>query len=228
MQVVDPSGALLTGHNSFDWGCSHSGYERIVWDPTASKFVMVCKNDAATGGKSAKVALAPNATAILPVDNVNSNVGNVVLGSNGGYWLTLSDLRSGQTADTEGLDDVHLIHFTTGAPDIDRTIASTSGANDRAPHLAQYGNNLLAIWEEGTAKGDFAFKSTARTMYLQVLDRSTGDAISTPVTVVPTGTNAIFGNRYQEFRSYPDGSVAYPSAGSASTKVKILRAMPCQ
>jgi hypothetical protein len=30
MKVVGPTGMLLTGHNSFDWGCSHSGFERIV------------------------------------------------------------------------------------------------------------------------------------------------------------------------------------------------------
>ena len=40
MQVVGPAGALLTGHNSFSWGCSHSWYERIVWDPVANKFAM--------------------------------------------------------------------------------------------------------------------------------------------------------------------------------------------
>lgn len=36
------------------------------------------------------------------------------------------------------------------------------------------------------------------------------------------------GNRYYEFRDYPDGSVAYPTAGSTSTKIKILRVLPCQ
>jgi hypothetical protein len=45
MQVVNPSGALLSGHDSFDWGCSHSGYERIAWDPRSSHFVTVCKTD---------------------------------------------------------------------------------------------------------------------------------------------------------------------------------------
>ncbi len=44
--------ASATGHDSFDWGCSHSGYERIVWDPAAQHFITVCKNDAPTGGKS--------------------------------------------------------------------------------------------------------------------------------------------------------------------------------
>jgi hypothetical protein len=228
MQVVSPTGSLLTGHNSFDWGCSHSGYERIVWDPAANKFAMVCKNDAPTGGKSGKLALPPNAAVIVPIDNAYCNVGNIVLGGNGGYWLTASDIRSGQTAGANGLADVHLFHFTNGAPDADKILASTTGANDRAPHLATYGGHLLAAWEEGTATGDFAFKSTGRTLFLQVLDSSSGDAVSSPIPVSSSGSNAIFGNRYQEFKPYPDGSVAYPSAGSTATKAKILRVMPCQ
>jgi hypothetical protein len=35
------------------------------------------------------------------------------------------------------------------------------------------------------------------------------------------------GNRYQEFRRFPDGSVAYPAPGSSNTSVNILRAMAC-
>ncbi|HEX3773657.1 MAG TPA: hypothetical protein VHV51_04280, partial [Polyangiaceae bacterium] len=48
MRVVDPTGKMLTGHDSFDWGCSHSGYERVVWDPSTKHFITVCKNDAPT------------------------------------------------------------------------------------------------------------------------------------------------------------------------------------
>jgi hypothetical protein len=56
----------------------------------------------------------------------------------------------------------------------------------------------------------------------------TGATISTPFTV-PSGTaaNAVYGNRYQAFKSFPDGGVAYPSAGTPSTKLKVLRIMPC-
>lgn len=231
MQVVGPTGTLLTGHNSFDWGCSHSGYERIVWDAAANKFAMICKNDTPTGGKSGQLAYPPNYpyVTMYAVDLAYNNVGNIILGSSAGYWLTASDIRAGQTAGANGLADVHLFHFTTGAPDVNTIIASTANANDRAPHLAKYGSNMLAAWEESTATGDFTFKATGRTLYLQVLNNATGAAISTPITVPSgTGANAVYGNRYEEFKSYSDGSVAYPSAGSAATKIKILRVMPCQ
>ncbi len=117
MRVVSPSGTLLTGHQSFDWGCSHSGYERIVWDPRISQFISVCKNDAATAGKSGRLAFAPKISTIYPLDLFYSNVGNLALDglvAAGGYWLTTSDIRPGQPADSDGLADVHLLHFSSG------------------------------------------------------------------------------------------------------------------
>ncbi len=128
MRVLSPGGTMLTGHNSFDWGCSHSGYERIVWD--GSKFVMVCKNDAATGSQSGRIAFAPNATTIEPIDLYYDNMGDILTGGSGGYWLTASDIRSGQTANTDGLADTLLFHFTTGAPD--QTITLSNQQNSRA------------------------------------------------------------------------------------------------
>jgi hypothetical protein len=32
---------------------------------------------------------------------------------------------------------------------------------------------------------------------------------------------------YQAFKAYPDGSVAYPAAGSTNTSIRIGRVMPC-
>ena len=37
----------------------------------------------------------------------------------------------------------------------------------------------------------------------------------------------VLGSRYQDFRTYPDGSVAYPAPGSSATKIKILRVLGC-
>ncbi len=223
MRVVSPSGALLTGHQSFDWGCSHSGYERIVWDPAAKAFVTVCKNDAPTEGKSGRLAFAPKISTIRPLDLFYSNVGNITLGGNGGYWLTTSDIRAGQTADSNGLADVHLLHFDKGAPDQDILLASDADLNDRAPHLTQYGaSHLLAAWDTSTAKGDLTPNSANRKLYLQVLDSKTGMASGAPLNV------AIANNRYQEMKAFPDGSVGYAAPGSSNTKLKVLRVLPCE
>jgi hypothetical protein len=167
MKVVSSSGALQT--SGFDWGCSHSGFQRVVWDPTGKKFVTVCKNDAPTGGKSGRIAFAPNTTTIYPVDLNYSNLGSVMLAGGGGYWIVTSDIRAGQTANADGLADVHLLHVagtSAPTPDKDLTMASDSN-NDRAPHLAGYGANMvLAAWEESTVTGDLAQKDSKRQMYL--------------------------------------------------------------
>ncbi|HEY4185874.1 MAG TPA: hypothetical protein VGP07_12450, partial [Polyangia bacterium] len=85
MKVVNGSGALQS--SGFDWGCSHSGYERVVYDPTGKKFVAVCKNDAPTGSKSGRIALAPSTSTIDPIDLSYSDLGNVLTAGGGGYWI---------------------------------------------------------------------------------------------------------------------------------------------
>ena len=217
MKVVGPDGALQPG--GFDWGCSHSGYERILWDPAAREFVTVCKTD-----NDNRIAFAPDITTIYPVDLSYSNLGNVVLAKGGGYWLTASNIRSGQATGADGLADVHLLHFSAGVADEDLVLASDAGLNDRAPHLAAYGaDRLLAAWETSTAGGDLAEGDRNRRLYVQTLDAATGVAEGDPLPI-----SGVTGNRYQDFRAFPDGSVAYASLGSSATKVKILRILPCQ
>src|SRR5580692_8521894 len=178
MKVVSGSGALLTTPG-FGLGCSHSGYERVIWDPTAKKFVPVCKNDAPTGGKSGRIALAPNTSTIYPVDLNYSDLGNVLVAGGGGYWIITSDIRAGQTANANGLADVHLLHMASTSvltPDKDLMLVSDT-KNDRAPHLAAYGTGqMLAAWEESTATGDLAQSDKNRQMYLQILDSTSGGA----------------------------------------------------
>ena len=215
MKVVAPDGSL--GPGGFDWGCSHSGYERIVWDPEANEFITVCKTD-----NDNRISFAPRYQTIRPVDLAYSNLGDLVLAGGGGYWLTTSDIREGQTANMNGLADVRLLHFTTGAADLDLVIAAPDGLNARAPHLAGYGSErLVAAWETSTQSGDLRANDANRTLYVQTRNRTTGEAEGDPLAV------DVRGNRYQEFRAFPDGSVAYPAPGSTRTSVKVLRILPC-
>jgi hypothetical protein len=237
MQVVSAGGALQT--TGFDWGCSHSGYERIIWDPTVMKFVTVCKNDLPTGGESGRLAFAPAPATIYPVDLWYSDLGSVMVAGGGGYWIVTSNIRAGQTSNAAGLADIHLLHVASvsaQSPDKDIKLVS-DGENDRAPHLAPYGQTrMLAAWEESTSTpdpyngGDLDQNDTNRQMYLKVLDSTTGapPAGSTtdsagPLKVTPN----VLGSRYQDFRAFPDGSVAYPAPGSTPTSVKILRLLGC-
>jgi hypothetical protein len=205
----------------------------VVLDPTAKKLIALCKNDAATGGKSGRVAFAPGATTIEPVDLSYAQIGSVALAGGGGYWVVASDIRAGQPTGANGLADVHLLHVPSAAtptPDHDLVLAS-DGQNDRAPHLAAYGNGqFLAAWESSTTTGDFPQSDSKRQMFVQVVDGTTGGApaASTTTSAGPLKvTPNVLGSRYQDFRAYPDGSVAYPAPGSGATKLKILRVLGC-
>ncbi|GMF36564.1 unnamed protein product [Phytophthora lilii] len=72
------------------------------------------------------------------------------------------------------------------------------------------------MWEGSPSGGDLA-EGGDRTIYAQVLDASTGKAISEKVTV----DKSVVGNRYQALKSYPDGSVAYLSKGTTGTSLQF-------
>jgi len=224
MRLVNASTGKL-GAGGFDVGCSHSSFERLAYDGT--KFVPVCNNDAPTGGKSGRIAFAPQTTTIYPVDEMNTELGSVLPAGGGGYWIVATDLRAGQTAAMPGLDDVHLLHVTTGAPDKNTMLASDSGLNDRNPHLAAFGKNrMLAAWETSTTAapmgGHLSQTDTSRKLYVQALDATTGAAQGSPFNIA-----GVMGSRYQDFRTYADGSVAYAAPGGG-TKVQIVRVTPCK
>jgi hypothetical protein len=215
MQIVEGDGTIAQG--GFGWGCSHSGYERIVWDPQAGAFVTVCKTD-----NDNRIAFAPDYRTIRPVDLAYANLGDVVLGGGAGYWLVTSDIRDGQPSGADGLADVHLLHFTDGEADADLVIVTDPTANVRAPHLAAYGDTqMIAAWETTGAPGDISRNDPERQMWAQAFDRTSGDAMGDPVAV------DVLGNRYHELVAFPDGSVAFAAPGSTGTSIAIARVQAC-
>ncbi|KAG6616143.1 Avirulence (Avh) protein [Phytophthora cinnamomi] len=215
MKVVDPSGKITTNKDSFDWGCSHSGYERITYDNRTSSFATVCKTD------SNNRIMPPNNwdVTIYPVDLAASNLGDIVPdgdSSSSKYWSTVSN-GDGDNA------KVHLIHYDLKSKASDDIVLGGTDANERAPHLAPIGNGgMLAMWEGSSSGGDLQ-EGGDRTIYAQVLDRTTGKSISSKVTV----DKSVVGNRYQALKSYPDGSVAYLSKGKTDTSVQVVRFFGC-
>jgi hypothetical protein len=193
MRVVGPTGTMLTGHDSFIWGCSHSGFEKIVWDQTAGHFAMVCRSDGFP-----HEGLNVNAKNLVSaIDASMSSMSNLVLSSMASsYWVLASNLGT-----------AHLFRFTSAggvAADVNL------GMGDK-PHLVKYGSHLFGAW----------VPSSGGNMVGQVLDSGTGAAIGAAVPI------AVPSNQFQDFRDYPDGSVAYPAPGSSSTKIKIVRVLPC-
>ncbi|GMF46192.1 unnamed protein product [Phytophthora lilii] len=219
MKVVDSSGAVTSDTDSFDWGCSHSGYERITYGNRTDDYAMICKTD------SNNRIMPPSDwdTTIYPVDLNAANLGDIVPDSDFSskkYWATVSNSTSGSDEDNAR---IHLIHFAMNAEASEDIILGGTDANARAPHLAAIGDGgLLAMWEGSSTSGDLEYESSGRTIYAQVLDASSGLAISDKVTV----DSSVIGNRYQALKTYPDGSVAYLSMGTTSTSVQVVRLAP--
>ncbi|KAL4099134.1 hypothetical protein PRIC1_006944 [Phytophthora ramorum] len=215
MKVVNPSGSITADESSFDWGCSHSAYERITYDNRTDSYATICKTD------SNNRIMPPQDwdTTIYPVDLGAANLGDIVPDADASskkYWATVSN-GAGDNA------KVHLIHFAmNAASDNDITLGGTD-ANERAPHLASIGSGgMLAMWEGSSSGGDLV-EGGDRTIYAQVLDATTGKAISEKVTV----DGSVVGNRYQALKTYPDGSVAYLSKGKTGTSLQVVRFFGC-
>jgi hypothetical protein len=117
--------------------------------------------------------------------------------------LVLAKTTGYWTAWSQG-GQARLEHFTTGASD--STIQT--GAATSHPHLVGYGTQMLLAWESGSS------------MQGQVFDAGTGGKVGDPFTI------AVKDHAYQAFKAYPDGSAAYPAAGSNNTSIKIARVLP--
>ncbi|CEG38813.1 uncharacterized protein PHALS_08865 [Plasmopara halstedii] len=215
MKVVDASGKIVANEDSFDWGCSHSGYERITYDNRTNNYATICKTD------NNNRIMPPKdwGTTIYPVDLAASNLGDIVpdsVPSSNKYWATVSN-GNGNNA------KVHLIHFAMNAAATEDIILGGTDANERAPHLASIGSGgILAMWEGSSVGGDLV-EGSKRTIYAQVLNKSTGKAISEKVIV----DKSVVGNRYQALKTYPDGSVAYLSKGKTGTSLQVVRFFGC-
>ncbi len=102
---------------------------------------------------------------------------------------------------------IRLDHFTDGASD--QTISNAGSSSH--PHLVNYGpDNLLLTWESGSG------------MAAQVRSAADGSTVGSEFSIdVPD-------HDFQAFKAYPDGSVAYPAAGSSNTSIRVARVMPCE
>jgi hypothetical protein len=209
--LVSSSGTIQSG--GWDWGCSHSGYEYVIWDGFKNKFASICKTD-----NNDRIMYNVNQT-VRNIDLWYSNLSTLVSDKKGGYWTVVSDKESSQIANTDGFADVHLLHFTPeGTTDKDIVIAGQNGLNERSPHISLYGDNhILVGWETSSLKGDLNSNDSNRNFYVKAFDISTGKAASDSLKL------DIKGNRYRDLVSFPDGSTAFISTGSSSNEVKIAR-----
>jgi len=190
MQVVSPSGDIVDHPDAFGLGCSHSWNTRIVWDEGTQHFVTVC----ATDNQNRIARPAPYRTIFSTPDIGTASVGDLVLASGGGYWVSVSHAST-----------LRLLHFDEAEPDQVIEVGSADFS-----HLVSYGAaNMLIAWESGSG------------MTVQVRSSADASEVSAPFDI------DVRDHRYQAFKAFPDGSVAYPGAGSNADSVRIARVMPC-
>ena len=160
MQVVNAaSGALVSGHDSFAVGCSHSWDDHITWDSRTGHFAMVCATD-----NNCRIAQPnPYRTVAQGVCDGTLFGGDIVPAGSSGYW----------TAWSQG-NQVRLEHFSTGASDQSVVTADTT----QHSHLTGYGaGRMLLTWKSGSATA------------AQVYDSTTGKAVGSQFTIaVPDHT----------------------------------------
>ncbi|MFI5933966.1 hypothetical protein [Actinoplanes sp. NPDC051494] len=118
--------------------------------------------------------------------------------------LVLAKSKGYWTAWSQG-GKVRLEHFSTGKAD---TTIKTS-VSSAHPHLVSYGTGRMLL-ATGSGSG----------MAVQAYDSGTGKTVGGKLTV------AVKDHNYQAFKAYPDGSAAYPAAGSTSSSIKIARILP--
>ena len=118
--------------------------------------------------------------------------------------LVLAKAKGYWTAWSQG-GRVRLERFTTGRS----TSTIKTGVAAAHPHLVSYGaGHMLLAWQSGSG------------MAARVYDAGTGKAIGSRLDI------AVKDHSYQAFKSYPDGSAAYPATGGGATTVTIARVLP--
>jgi hypothetical protein len=191
MEVVGPTGTLLTGHDSFGIGCSHSWTTRMVWDPRTSHFVMVCATD-----NNCRIA-QPNGYHTVATGTCDGTLfgGDIVLAGDTGYW----------TAWSQG-GTIRLEHFSGTSPS-DKTVTAPSSQH---PHLVSFGTGkMLLTWGSGSG------------MAAQIYDSTSGATVGAQFTIAAPD------HPWQSWKAFPDGSVAWAGAASASSTITVARVMPC-
>jgi len=155
MQVVDGAGKLLSGHNSFDWGCSHSWTTRIAWDPGSKAFVMTCATDA-----NNCAIKRPDTGALLFQATCSGQFfnGDLINATGGGFWSAWSDTNA--------------IRLNQFAANNSKGASVANAGNSQHPHLVTYGPGKMLL--------TFA---SGQSMAAQVRDMTSGATIGSQFTI---------------------------------------------
>ena len=196
-RVVDHTLSVI-----WSWGCSHSLDVRLAM--SGSTVGPVCLSDCYPGkgiyyDHNSLVFSDPTGNC---AGTSNANLGGLVP-SSGGFYLSFASAEGRPSA------DVALVSVATGgtagAP---VWLTDTAGTQERAPHLAGYGANLLVAWLDG-ADHKAALVDPAGTVLLgpEVLPAQVAER--------------------DDFVNLANGDVGWAHAWGTMSELKIVRLVYC-
>lgn len=197
-EVVGADGQDVDHPQEMAVGCSHSWTTRTVWDPRTSEFMMTCATDNPDPGTGSPCRIRHAPT--------NTTIAPVDCA--GEFWqgdLVLAEGEGYWTAYSQA-GVVNLVHFTENGPDDE---LSNVASSDHAKLVRYSTGKMLLAWEDGAQ------------MSAQILDATSGAPVGSEFAI------AVEDHNYHAFKEFPDGSVAYPGAGSSPSSLVIARVMPC-
>jgi hypothetical protein len=199
----DAQGKRVDQKLGWDWGCSHSLDLRLAHNGT--RFGPVCLSDAYPSkgfhfNHTSKVRAEPSG------DMRGYSAADL------GGWVPLEGgfLMSFSSPEGRTTSDVGMIRVgNDGKPGQPMWLTSTAGVEESAPHLARYGDALLAGWTAGESH------------LIARVDQG-GKLIGDPVAI-----DARIADR-DDFVPMPGGDVAWAYAWDDLTRLRVVRITWCE
>lgn len=198
-EVIGHDGQDVAHPQEMAVGCSHSWTTRTVFDPRTNEFMMTCATDNPD----------PETGAPCRIRHAPTNTTIAPVECAGEFWqgdLVLAEGEGYWSAYSQA-GAVNLVHFTEEGPDNELTNVASS---DHAKLIRYSASKMLLAWEDGDQ------------MAARILDASSGAPLGEEFSI------AAEDHAYHAFKEFPDGSVAYPAAGSTNTTLRVARVMPCE
>lgn len=198
--LISATGTLQTG--GWDWGCSHSLDERLVYNGT--KFGALCTSDTYPGAgiwfnNRVEVSAEPSITNM----GAGAKLGGLVPATDGFYFTFTTP------AGRASFDVAFVKIANDGAPSGKTYLTDTASVVEQYAYLAQYGDALLAGW--ATTAGQ-----------LSIATVSTSGAITEGPVAVSARVGAL-----DDFATYPNGDVGWAYAWSDLSKLQVTRVTRC-
>jgi hypothetical protein len=205
--LFDGNGKQVSGDSvgqlDWDWGCSHSLDVRLAYDQPGDRIGSACLSDCHPGkgiffDRSYLISSEPSGNC---VGHSDASLGGLVPAEDGFVVSYASNVGR------KSLDIALVRMYNDGFIGSPQFLTETPKVQEAAPHLARYGDNLLAGWKDGSA------------LKVAVVTEG-GKVLEGPVAIT-----ANVGER-DDFVNYPNGDIGW--AYTVGGKLSVARIQACE